>query len=321
MTASQPMPLSISSPADVLALVPHLLGYQPGNSLVLIATVGTKVVLACRTDLPVVPEDLPQLLPSVQAVDSTHVIIVGYGPAPAVDPALAAAHQIFTVAGLAVHDALRVDDGRYWSLLCTDTDCCPPDGTPFDADINPLAVHAVVAGSSPFADRASLEASVAPLTGPGRAAMTDATIRARHRLTTLAAATVRAEGRTMLAEAATRYQQRQQCTDDEVAWLTVLLTIVPVRDHAWYTATHESWHLDLWRDLTRRADPDLSPAPASLLAFTAWRAGDGTLANIAVDRALAADPRCQMALLVGEALRAGMPPSALAGWGNTPTSR
>jgi hypothetical protein len=50
-------------------------------------------------------------------------------------------------------------------------------------------------------------------------------------------------------------------------------------------------------------------APASLLAFVAWQAGDGALANVALDRALADNPRYSMALLLREALDAGAPPA------------
>ena len=60
-------------------------------------------------------------------------------------------------------------------------------------------------------------------------------------------------------------------------------------------------HLRLWSDLTRLARPGYVAAPASLLAFVAWQAGDGALANVALDRALADDPRYSMARL----LRAG----------------
>jgi len=47
-----------------------------------------------------------------------------------------------------------------------------------------------------------------------------------------------------------------------------------------------------------------------LLAFTAWQSGEGALANIALDRALADIPGYSMALLLRDALAAGMPPSA-----------
>ncbi len=58
------------------------------------------------------------------------------------------------------------------------------------------------------------------------------------------------------------------------------------------------------------AAPEFVPAPASLLAFTAWQSGEGALANVAVERALAADPAYSMALLIGQAVQAGLPPSA-----------
>ena len=49
--------------------------------------------------------------------------------------------------------------------------------------------------------------------------------------------------------------------------------------------------------------------PACLLAVTAWQGGDGALANIALDRALADTPGYPMALLLRDALDAGAPPS------------
>ena len=73
----------------------------------------------------------------------------------------------------------------------------------------------------------------------------------------------------------------------------------------------------LWPDLTRRAQPGYAAAPASLLALTAWQAGDGAMANLALDRALADDPGYRMALLLREALAAGAPPK-MAGPGMTP---
>ena len=48
----------------------------------------------------------------------------------------------------------------------------------------------------------------------------------------------------------------------------------------------------------RRAQPGYVAAPASLLAVTAWQAGDGALANVALDRALADIPSYSMALLL-----------------------
>ena len=54
---------------------------------------------------------------------------------------------------------------------------------------------------------------------------------------------------------------------------------------------HARAHQRLWTDLTRHAQPGYIAAPASLLAFTAWQNGNGALANLALDRALADTPR------------------------------
>ncbi len=317
VTYPRPEPQPIRSVADMLAMVPHLLGYHPDDSLIVIATANNKLAVACRVDLPCGPDDLAQLLPALQKVDTTHLILIGYGTDEAIAPAIRTGHEVFTTAGLEVFDALRVFQGRYWSYLCANPDCCVPQGTPFDPSTNPLALHAIVGGSSPFPDRRSVAASIDPIGGPERAAMVEATTAARRRLTDRHAAVI--QGRAALANAAMRHQAGQRCTDEEAAWLSVLLTVLPVRDHAWATATRQPWHLTLWRDLTRRAEPDLVAAPAALLAFSAWMAGDGGLAHLAVDRALTADPHYRMALLIRQALRDGIPPAALSDWptGNT----
>jgi hypothetical protein len=72
---------------------------------------------------------------------------------------------------------------------------------------------------------------------------------------------------------------------------------------------HRDAHRRLWIDVVRRAQPGYVAAPAALLAFVAWQSGDGALANVALDRALADDPRYSMALLLRQVITAGAPPS------------
>jgi hypothetical protein len=61
---------------------------------------------------------------------------------------------------------------------------------------------------------------------------------------------------------------------------------------------HREAHQRLWADVTRLARPGYVAAPASLLAFTAWQAGDGAVASIAADRALTDTPGYVMAGIV-----------------------
>ena len=100
-------------------------------------------------------------------------------------------------------------------------------------------------------------------------------------------------------------------SDDAIAWLTITLADLRVRDDAWARMDpgHMAAHRRLWTDVVRRAQPGYVAAPAALLAFTAWQAGDGALANVALDRALADTPGYTMALLLRDAIAAGAPPS------------
>jgi hypothetical protein len=98
---------------------------------------------------------------------------------------------------------------------------------------------------------------------------------------------------------------------EHAAWLTVALRELRVRDDAWarMDPAHRDAHLRLWAHLTRLARPGYVAAPAALLAFVAWQSGDGALANVALDRALADNPRYSMATLLRQALDSGAPPS------------
>jgi hypothetical protein len=119
-------------------------------------------------------------------------------------------------------------------------------------------------------------------------------------------------GRRAVRDAIGLYRGGGAITDaDRFATLAVALVHLPVRDDAWarMVPEHREAHLRLWADIVRRASGPWLPAPASLLAFTAWQAGDGTLANVALDRALAADPGYSMARLLRDILAAGVPPS------------
>ena len=166
---------------------------------------------------------------------------------------------------------------------------------------------------------AALRPATGNLTGPPASAPAASAPRAARRATARRAARDRAmplfaeAGRRAARDAIAIYRAGGQITeDDQIAWLSVALTDLRVRDDAWarMDPEHRDAHLRLWTDVVRRACPAYVPAPAALLAFTAWQSGDGALANIAIERALDADPAYSMALLLAEAIESGLPPSA-----------
>ena len=312
-------------------MVPHLLGFHPQLSFVVIGAGGPRrrVEIGFRYDLPDPPgaEAAAEVADHAVAVlaqrGSTTVIGIGYGPGRLVTPVADA----FAVAArrrrLEIRELLRVEDSRYWSYLCANPACCPADGTVFDYPSHPAAAAMTVAGLAAYPDRDAVAATLAPLTGAAARSMDQAIERACVMAQSLMDRAQRkgpgnplrlviSQGRRAVREAIGVYRGGGRITDaDTFAWLAVSLVHLAVRDDAWarMVPEHRQAHLALWADIVRRADGPWLPAPASLLAFTAWQAGDGTLANIALDRALTADPGYSMALLLRDILAAGVPPA------------
>ena len=106
-------------------------------------------------------------------------------------------------------------------------------------------------------------------------------------------------------------RQGQPVTAVQAGWLLVALGDPWVRDDALGRLDPLHWRADLrlWADLTRLAAPGYVAAPATLLAHAAWRAGNGALANVALDRALDDDPGYPLACTLLRAVAAGAPPA------------
>jgi hypothetical protein len=343
--------IKIGSVGGFLAIIPHLIGFHPSQSMVVVGLDARhgRIAVAFRYDLPDPPDRARAREIAVHVIGVLKkrqirtVIAAGYGPGTLVTPVAESIRTAARGARVALRDLLRVEDGRYFSYVCRDPRCCPPEGVPFDGPAHPAAAAMAAAGLPACPDRASLAAALAPLTGPEADSMARATQRALRRARDLRATSsarpagpgrsgrpgrpagparsgrpagsreVTDAGRTAVRDAIATYRRGGQITDhDQMAWLTVCLADIRVRDDAWARMDPEYRfaHRRLWTDVVRHAGEAFVPAPASLLAFIGWQSGEGALANIAIDRALAADPGYSMAHLIGQALDAGLPPSA-----------
>jgi hypothetical protein len=321
-----------SSPAALLAVIPHLLGFTPQASVVVIgiAPPRDRIKFTLRYDLPDPPdaelaEDIAaHAVGIVSSQCLTAMVAVGYGGETLVDPVAGALRHAAWEAGIDLQDVLRVEGRRYWSYRCADEACCPAAGTAFDPDSEPAAVAMAAAGKRVLADRAAMAASVAPLGGITAESMRQATRRAERHVSQLLAKVrksarlgaarrlIAAEGLNAVGSMIATYRAGGKYTTDyQIAWITVALRDLRVRDDAWarMDPRYVDAHRRLWTDVTRRAQPGYVAAPAALLAFVAWQSGDGALANVALDRALAGDPRYSMALLLRQVISAGAPPS------------
>ncbi|MFI7699207.1 DUF4192 domain-containing protein [Nonomuraea sp. NPDC049480] len=317
--------LTLSSPADILAAVPYLVGFHPSRSLIVIGLDGGQAKLVVRWGLPLPPGTLAPLVPLFDREGVTQVVIIGYGSGDVVTPAVDEARLLAAEAGVRLGEALRAHEGRYWSYVCDAPMCCPAEGNPYDPSTSRIAAEATVHGLVALPDRETLERTLAPVTGPVRMAMRRATadviveLRASLAATTDLDAFARrqvAEGLARVRSALAIHTAGGRLDDAEAARLGLDLTIIRVRDEAW-TLMHES-HAALWRDLTRRLEPRFAPPAATLMAMAAWRAGNSVQATIALERALTIDPGYSMANLLMHAVQNLLSPAIMRGRLPTP---
>ena len=333
-TSPQQRRVRVNSPDSILAVVPGLLGFEPGHSIVVIGVEpgSRQVRVVLRYD---VPDPAEPALAAALAADAVslltaqHVetaVAVGYGTDEQVAPVMAAmrGYAAESEAGLALVEQLRADSGRYWSYVCDDPGCCPADGVPFDVTDHPAARALLDARGPVLASREELAASIAALGGqPGtemRRATREVLVQFGRCLSRLeqagmavsAARLTSVLGQVAVRDAIHRYRAGGTVPPEHAALLTVALGQYRVRDDAWarMDPAYRAAHLRLWTDLTRLARPGFVAAPAALLAFVAWQSGNGALGNVAVDRALDDDPCYSMAELIRIALESGAPPSA-----------
>jgi phage FluMu protein gp41 len=320
------------SPAALLRLVPHLIGFVPEASLVVIGVSPPRdrIRVTLRYDLPDPPEvglvaDIAAHAVAVLRKQQLKAAVaIGYGPEALVTPVGRELRAAAWQAGISLLEFLRAHDGRYWSYVCGNEECCPAAGVPFDAAADRGDAAALASIGPVLAGRADLAARVAPLGGITAESMRQATRRSERHVTRLLAQVrksarlgaarhvIAAEGLAAVGAMISRYRDGGRFTsDDEIARIAVALRDLRVRDDAWarMDPAYSDAHQLLWTDVIRRAQPGYVAAPATLLAFVAWQSGDGALANVALDRALAHDRQYSMALLLRQVIAAGAPPS------------
>ncbi|GAA2494891.1 DUF4192 domain-containing protein [Winogradskya humida] len=339
--------LKINSNADLLSVLPFMIGFHVEDSLVVVAIKGSTPLFVARADLPErgtteieMREPMLHLAACVAANQVDGVIVLGYGQAVRVTPAVKYLSRCMTVTDVPVIDEVRVTNGRYWSYLCDDLVCCPIEGSTCPPHDSLLAVEATLAGAVALHSRKELEERLAPVTGVERRSMDEAEVRALARLMRMSGDVssevrpgagrsragiaseqvsrldrqLKKSGRAAVRAAEQRYRSGGQLNHDEMAWLLLVLKHAHIRDYAWTRSGTDDWEIRFWSDAVRRASPEFVAPPASLLAFIAWRANQGPLACIAVDRALDADADYSMALMMNGVLSDALPPDVVSDW-------
>lgn len=328
--AAPPRVLRLTSPTAILKIAPVLLGFHPTHSVVILGAelhatvkVGLRYPLYEPSDPSASARDIQHALTLLKQQRYVVAAAIGYGPAEHVTPLMKRLRDEATDSGIQLIELLRADGMRYWSYVCTNPTCCPPEGTPYDVKPDPTfetLTHTEVPGV--LASREALAALVAPSSGDEAASMKEATNRAEQRVGRLKVRARQSDDpvirRHPIASAGIRstraaikaYHEDRGITHIEAGWLCVALRDLWVRDDALsrMCPDNRQIHLKLWTDLTRLASPGFVAPPATLLTLVAWQSGNGALANVALDRALADDPNYSLAGTLRSLVNLGLPP-------------
>ncbi|HKR49553.1 MAG TPA: DUF4192 domain-containing protein [Pseudonocardiaceae bacterium] len=317
--------IRLSDPAELIAAVPHLLGFHPRDSVVLLALHGKRLGLTLRADLvddvqaPLLAE---QLLAPIARQRPTAVALVVIGGDPIPDQAgqqpplphralVDVLDDMLASVGLPlVHAAwtAQIVGGAPWR--CYDDPLCA--GTVSDPAASPLAAATVAAGAVTFRSREELVALLEgedPAALQRRAALLDAAdadhpmspgLIARRFARLAELHRVAASGDVVLS-------------DSIVAEVASALCDHRVRDAclAWCSGPGAVAAERLWLALVRATPAPERAEPAALLALVAYLRGDGALAGVALDAAQHACPQHSLSGLLRAALDGGLPPEVL----------
>ena len=329
--------IRLTSPSDLLSVVPFVLGFHPTNSIVVLCLRDHRLGLSQRLDLPE-PEHAHQavsaLMPSLLAENPDAVILLGFESRAGESlPALEAMTTGLQSQAIEIHDRIVVRHGRWRSIDCANPNCCPPEGSsvPKPEDVPGIVAEFVGRGVSPHPDR---EALVRQLEAGPQAVAVAKVLRSRQkalakdvdsqvvpraelfaawpRILDPDAPAISPEDAAM----ASMSLQDIEIRDGLVAWLSPgTLNINEMSDEVQelFCGLGKGWgeeHCDpdslaaqshaqdaLIHLCAMLPDHVAAPALSVLASFTWWR-GDGALARVALDRALRCDPDYRLAQLL-----------------------
>jgi hypothetical protein len=326
--------ITLRSPAELADALPFMLGFHPTDSVVLVALHGEHGRFGGRVRLgipssakewPATAEHLAECLVDGCARRGTRpegiVVFLCQDPAPGetgrrvMERLRPFAQRLRTACGeldIPVYEVLCISDGLYFSYVCPDTRCCPPDGTPLAlTGTSVMAASAAYAGiqvrgslrdmqarlkppasSDDESQRKALNAAaavivpkiLADLQGAGREEVREQTLRLAHEMLK------RFDGPSTVAEAPVRTSvvervrglgtaERDAADDalvdpDEAAALILGLQDRDTRDRAaeWMEGAEGAAALRLWRVLARRCVAPYDEHAAAPLTLAGWAA-------------------------------------------------
>ncbi|MDR1077895.1 MAG: DUF4192 domain-containing protein [Propionibacteriaceae bacterium] len=301
-----PETLNVRRPGDLVLLLPHLLGFRPADSLVLLLLRDQEVHLTARFDLfglsarPAAVADFVDEIRQSVAPAQLRVLAVVYAPRP---QAQAAWSMVEPALADGVDLALLVDGSSWWPADAPPSAPgrpCPRHG--------PLKAAAVRAGLSVAPSRQALADRLAP-PAPERE---DELLARRLGLMAELAESSTQDWIDALRDLVARSGQGRPLSDDDCLRAGLLVEQTEVRDQLWLeldTASAPA-QIRLWSGVLRRSVAGQRVLPLCVLGLVAWQAGQGALQSICHERAAALDPGFPLVGLLDTIRDRHLPPSS-----------
>lgn len=314
----------LGEPGDLVAAVPYMLGFYPTKSVIVITVRGHGAVVDMVLRTEIVPDSAAQDLADTVSryvvqdrSDGTAavVVVIGSDNGNGEPPHAALVHCLMTTLaeGAEIPVAYAVwaaciRENEPWRLYDDPT----MTGVVPDPSVRPIAAESALRGDVTFASREAMVALIdhdaepdeldrrarlltEMLDNPGDMSHDDRVDAIRQAVSQVRAEVPKIAGEQLIRLVAALSEPRARDVAVEIS--------------AGRSAVAAE---QVWLALTRAVPAPYRAVPATLLALSAYLRGSGTLARIALDTALTADPGHSLASLLAHALDLGMSPLELA---------
>ena len=314
---------TLTSPHDLLAAVPFLVGYHPLNSLVVIALKEGAMGMAMRIDYPDdqdpnTAEQIDTLAEHLVREGADSALVVAYLPDATVDSEylLDPLREAIEFRDIKLRECLTVQANRFRSVLCHDANCCPPEGTlmPVIEESRVAAEQVAIGKPLPFKSVVDLRESISAQ--PIDAELLKAIKKVKPIDYKAPRPVLLQRAGALALNGLTDEFARKGFSDDKklIALVLVRLLDLQVRDYAMGITDSENietlW--SMWRWLLRIAPIGYIAPVAALFSAISYERGDGALATRALERAFADDANYPLAKLLRRVYAAGWPPESFA---------
>ena len=315
--------MNIQTPRQLISAIPHLVGFHPDHSLVLVAFDDDEISSVVRIDFPTEAESFvfPKILQRViGTLDNPHLVAIAYVDCEQDDllelkvtQVTQVLHKFCETQSWPVLDLLQVTNNTWRSLMCNDENCCPVLGHELSASTPTTEIEFVIAGSSPFASRETLAARLAHRDlGDGKEDFDkdflDVKKEVEEKLQSLETIGIAQ----VVDEIFLELSKTSHVDFRHVARCAVGIENIRVRDGLLRQIFDNPEVRTCVRanlfEVVSLVPAGYVAASATVLAGCAWLDGNGALARIAIDVALEADSTYSLARLLDTALSHGIPP-------------